>query len=191
VAMIGEIALFGGNEELSTIRLGNGIFRELFAFFVVERWRHPGRAWPARELIKRIWRVRARHHDELLNSFYVYISHMRALLKSSGFPGCLEHVREGYRIHRDCPIELDLQQFEAGLNEFKAKPGAFSVDDGIALLERYKHPIDSALTGKWLDELRAWHEQRWFALHERMFSKQIDQSQEKRLAILADRFYTD
>ncbi len=191
VKLIGTLRLIAAGKELSTSRLGNGIFRELFAFLVVERWRHPGRAWAPLDLIEKVWRVKGRDREDLLNSFYVYVSHLRALLKSTGFPGCLEHDSEGYRIHVDCPVELDLQEFDSGMAAFRQKGRIPDEEALLAFLSAFAHSIDPSLSSGWLDELRAWHEQRWFELHHRLSGQCKSSSVKNVLAKLEESFYPD
>ncbi len=190
----GTLRLWLCGKELPAERLGGGLFRELLVFLVVERWRHPGRPWSPRDLVRRLW-GRAGDTTRQLNSLYVYISQLKSLLRQTGFPDCLERSDGGYCLHRDCPVTLDLQAFQVALEQEgvgQVDPKDKKTRDRLVRVARAcPQVLDPSLHGHWLDELRAWHEQRWFTLVDRLLESGNKASERKKLQTLRQDFYPD
>jgi len=190
----GTLRVWLRGEELPSDRLGGGRFRELFVFLVLERWRHPGRPWSSRDLVRHIW-GRSGDATRQMNSLYVYISQLKGLLRQTGFPDCLERSEGGYCLHRDCPVELDVQHFEQTMERHTGalqspldKSGRANLTAAARSCARV---LDPTLHGHWVDELRAWHEQRWFTLVDRLLATTNKAMDRKALVGLRRDFYPD
>ena len=194
VHLSGSLRLWLRGEELPAERLGGGLFRELLVFLVLERWRHPGRPWSPKDLVRRLW-GRTGDPTRQLNSLYVYISQLKNLLRQSGFPDCLDRSEGGYCLHRDCPVELDLQQFQLALDQEGISLPALRDKKARARLLKAAascpRVLDPSLHGRWLDDLRAWHEQRWFTLVDRLLEGSRKPMERKALQIMRRDFYPD
>jgi hypothetical protein len=195
VSLVAGLRVYFAGQELWSKEMGRGLLKELFVFLVIEHWRHPSRAWSALDLVKELWDDEF-NPEQHLNSLYVYLSQLRRILKRSGFPDCLEHTSLGYRLHRDCPIQLDLARFERAVKlarELRYLSDAKAlIDLSLEVARDFGRPLLPVLSGAWLDDIRSWHELKFFDLIELTLKEANPmEAVHKQLQLALDSFYPD
>ncbi len=167
LSLVGRLKIVAGGEAITGKHLGRGKLRELICFLLVERWRHPGRSWQAEDLVARIWHE-TRDPGKVLNSFYVYMSNAKRFFSEIGLPDAIERKNGGYLISHNLSLTVDLDALDAfsRLNLADESQAEMGLQRRNALEWVLKHAqsLDPTLRGKWLDELRAWHEAHYMKL---------------------------
>ncbi len=167
LSLVGRLKIVARGETITGKRLGRGILRELVCFLLVERWRHPGRAWQAEDLVARIWHETC-DPGKVLNSFYVYMSNAKRLFTELGLPDAIERASGGYLISPNLSLVVDLDALDGySKNNFTDESQVDFTErrnEAIQWVVDHSQALDPSLRAKWLDELRAWHEHHFIRL---------------------------